>query len=128
MRVNGDVCDVAWRLAAEFTIDRRKAMLVVSRFYGDAVCMLYVASGKKWYLIEPGGKLSPTPPPAPGGVSIDELPKPRLMIPVWNKYGRSYSTRPRKLLLKKTADGLEFIVKAFVYSPRKRHQRTKYKK
>lgn len=106
--------------ATEFTADRRRAMLAVSRFYGDAICLLYVFSSKRWYIIEPGGGLSPTSQPTPGGVLIDELPKPRLMIPVWSRYGRSYLTRPNTLLLKKTADGLEFIVKSFVYSPRHR--------
>lgn len=109
--------------ASEFEKDRRRAMLAVSRFYSDAICFLYVLKTNKWYLVERNGELLPTTMPTPGGISIDDLPKPKSMIPIWNSYGRGYSTRPSTLLLKKTADGLEFIVKAFVYSPRKRSRR-----
>lgn len=87
------------------------------------LCLLYIAKTNKWYLIEYDGELLATGVPKPGGVSIDELPKPKFMIPVWNSYGRGYFTRPSTLLLKKTADGLEFIIKSFVYSPRKRRKR-----
>ena len=107
---------------------RRRAMLAVSRFYGDTVCYLYVRKTNRWYLIERNGDLLPMSLPTPGGGLIDDLPKPRLMIPVWNRYGRGYMTRPSTLLLKKTVDGLEFIIKAFVYSPRKRVRRTRYRK
>lgn len=109
--------------ATEFTKDRRHAMLAVSRFYGDALCFLYVSKMNQWYLVERNGELLKTTLPTPGGVSINELPKPQLMIPVWNSYGRSYFTRPSTLLLQKTTDGLEFIVKAFVRSPRKRSRK-----
>jgi len=111
--------------ASEFTIDRRHAMLAVSKFYGDALCFLYIAQTKTWYLIEHDGELLKTTIPTPGGVLINSLPKPRLTIPIWNRYGRGYLTRPSTLLLKKTADGLEFIVKSFIYSPRKKRYRYK---
>ena len=109
--------------ATEFTVDRRRAMLAVSRFYGDALCLLYVAKTRKWYIVESGGGLVETARPTPGGVSINELPKPHFMIPVWSNFGRSYFTRPSTLLLKKTADGLDFMVKNFAYSPRRRSRR-----
>lgn len=113
--------------ASEFTMDRRRAMLAVSRFYSDALCYLYIHKTDRWYLIERNGDLLATSLPTSSGIPIDNLPKPKLMIPVWNRYGRGYVTRPSTLLLKKTADGLEFIVKAFVYSPRRRIRRTKRK-
>ena len=111
--------------ALEFTMDRRKAMLAISHFYHDSLCYLYVEQTRQWFMIERDGTLLKTSEPTPGGVSIDQLPKPKIMIPVWNAYGRSYITRPSTLLLKKTADGLEFIVKSFIYSTKSRRRRRK---
>lgn len=111
--------------ATEFTMKRRRAMLAVAHFYYDALCLLYVHKTQQWYLIERDGSLLPTTQPTPGGVTIDQLPKPRFYIPIWNRYGRSYFTRPSTLIAKKTADGLDFFVKAFLYSPKPKKQRRK---
>lgn len=105
--------------ASEFPPKRRRAMLGAAHFYKDALCFLYVEKTQQWYLIDLGGSLLRTTEPIPGGITIDQLPKPRLMIPVYNTYGRRYWTRPHVLLAKKTADGLSFIIKAFFYTPRK---------
>ncbi len=103
----------------EFTPRDRRRMLATAHFYKDALCFLYIDTTKQWYLIDLDGKLLKTTEPTPGGITIDKLPHPRLMIPVYNRYGRRYWTRPHILLAKKTADGLEFIVKSLFSSPQK---------
>lgn len=108
--------------ATEFSIKSRRRMLAAAKFYRDALCFLYIEKTKQWYLIEHDGSLLKTTEPTPGGVSIAQLPRPKLMIPVYNRYGRRYWTRPSTLITKKTADGLEFVVKAFFYSPRRRRR------
>lgn len=109
--------------ATEFTAKDRARMRAAAKFYGDAVCFLYIEKTKQWYFIEPHGGLTRTGEPTPGGVLIDALPTPKLRIPVWNRYGRSYFTRPSTLVMKKTADGLEFLVKSFFFSSRQRARR-----
>lgn len=106
--------------ATEFTVKDRERMKAASKFYGDAICFLFIEQTKRWYFIEPHGGLTKTSEPIPGGITIDKLPSPRIQIPVWNRYGRSYFTRPSTLIMKKTADGLEFIVRSFFYSPKRR--------
>ena len=107
----------------EFTIKDRERMRAASKFYGDAVCFLYIEQTKQWYFIEPYGSLTKTGEPLPGGIPITGIPSPKLRIPIWNRYGRSYFTRPSTLVMKKTADGLEFIVRSFFYSPKKQRKR-----
>jgi hypothetical protein len=109
--------------AREFTMSRRRAMLGAAHFYNDALCLLYIEATQRWYLIEKDGSLLLTSEPTPGGVLISQLPNPRMRIPVWNRYGRSYFTRPSTLIMKKTADGLEFLVKTFFYSAGKTKRR-----
>jgi hypothetical protein len=106
----------------EFTPKDRERMRAASKFYGNTICLLYIKTTDKWYFIEPHGGLTEIVKPTPGGVTIDKLPVPKLQIPVWNKYGRGYVTRPSTLILKKTADGLEFIVRSFLYSSKKRRK------
>lgn len=109
---------------AEFPKHRRRAMRAVSRFYGDAVCLLYVSGTNAWYIVEPKGNLQKTTEPTPGGVTIDQLPRPKLVMPIMNRYGRSYWARPHHVFLKKVADGFEFIVKeAFGQKTKRRRKR-----
>jgi hypothetical protein len=109
---------------AEFPKYRRRAMRASSRFYGDAVCLLYVAKAGCWYFVEPKGLLQKTFEPTPGGITIDQLPKPKFAMPIMNRYGRSYWARPHHVFLKKTADGLELIVKeAFGRKSKRRWKR-----
>lgn len=105
--------------ATEFSKKDRRRMLASAKFYHDVLCFLYVEKTSQWYLIDRNLSLLKTTEPTPGGVTIDKLPRPKMMIPVYNRYGRRYWTRPHVFLAKKTADGLEFIVKTFFYSPRK---------
>ena len=104
--------------AAEFTPKRRRAMLAVSKFYIDSICLLYVERTKTWFQVEPHGKLHKFDPPTPGGLPIDQLSRPKIAIPIMNGYGRAYFVRPGNFVLKKTADGMEFFVKAFFASPK----------
>lgn len=108
--------------ASEFTTKRRRAMLGAAKFYRDALCMLYVEKTRQWYILEPHGELTKASEPTPGGIPIDQLPKPKLAIPIYNAYGRRYVTRPVTYLAKTTADGLEFLVKTFFYSSKKRRR------
>lgn len=103
--------------ATQFPMRRRKAMLAVARFYKDAICLLYVEKTNKWFQIEPGGGLHEFAPPTPGGLPIGELSRPRIAIPIMNQYGKAYFVRPGNFAMKKTADGLEFFVRAFFVSP-----------
>lgn len=105
--------------ANEFSEKDRRRMLAASHFYHDALCFLYLEKTKQWYLIDRDTSLLKTTEPTPGGVNIDQLPQPKLMIPIYNRYGRRYWTRPHIYFAKKTADGLQFIVKTFFYSGRK---------
>ena len=99
----------------EFAPKRRIAMRAAAKFYSHAICLAYVGKLDQWYFIEPNGRAVKTMPPKPGVLLFNELPKPRLTIPIATSHGRWYATRPQTLFFKKTADGLEFIVKAFVY-------------
>lgn len=110
----------------EFPIKRRRAMLAVSRFYKDSVCLLYVKRTDSWYMIEPGGALRRIPPPTPGGLAVDSLSRPRFAVPIMNRYGRAYFVRPGNFFMKKTADGLEFFVKAFFASPKYKRRRKRH--
>lgn len=109
----------------EFTSKDRNRMLAASKIYGDALCMLYVYKTNQWYIVEPHGTLTKTTQPTPGGILFNQLPKPKFLIPVFNRYGRRYWTRPHVYMAKKTADGLEFVVKTFFYSPREKRRRRK---
>lgn len=109
--------------ASEFTPLRRMAMRAVSKFYKDSICLLYVEHMKTWYQIEPHGKLHKIDPPTPGMLPLRELSRPRIAIPVMNQYGRIYFVRPGHLILKKTADGMEFIVRIIAGSPKYRRRR-----
>lgn len=106
------------RSATEFPIWRRRAMLMAARFYKDTICLLYVKRTNKWFQIEPGGKLHEFVPPMPGGLAVGELSRPRIAIPIMNHYGKAYFVRPGNFFMKKSADGLEFFVKAFFASPK----------
>lgn len=110
--------------ASEFKPLRRMAMRAVSKFYKDSICLLYVERTKTWFQVEPHGKLHKIDPPTPGVVSVGELSRPRFAVPVMNQYGRLYFVRPGHLILKKTADGMEFIVKTF-FTPTKGKRRKK---
>lgn len=107
----------------EFTTKDRERMRASSRFYSDAICLLYVEQTKQWYFIEPAGALTKMTEPFPGGITIDKLPSPKIKIPVWNRYGRSYFIRPSTLIIKKTTDGLEFVVHSFFRSAKRKVRR-----
>ncbi|HEY8992432.1 MAG TPA: hypothetical protein VIM37_01120 [Candidatus Microsaccharimonas sp.] len=96
----------------DFPLKRRLAMMASSRYYRDALCLLYIERSRQWYLLEPGGKLQKIHPPTPGGVTINELPKPIIFIPVLLMYGRIYRSRPLTALCTITAHGLEFGINA----------------
>ncbi len=98
------------RSEKEFRLDRRKAMLDSSKYYKDALCMLYIETGRKWYFIEPGGTLQPTTQPLPGGVPIIKLGQPKVAIPVVLLYGQIYRSRPLAAIGTITAHTLEFGV------------------
>lgn len=93
---------------SDFPLKRRLAMIASSRYYSDALCMLYIERSKQWYMIEPGGNLLRTEPPTPGGITINELPTPRISVPVILTYGRIYRSRPLAAIGTLTAHGLEF--------------------
>lgn len=109
--------------AKEFPQKDRRRMLAAAEFYHDALCFLYIEKTSQWYLIDHNLTLLKTTEPVPGGIDIDKLPRPKLMIPIYNRYGRRYLTRPHIFLAKKTADGLEFFVKTFFYSAGKTKRR-----
>lgn len=111
--------------ATQFKPWRRTAMLVVSRFYKDSICLLYVEKTKTWFQIEPHGKLHKYHVPTPGGLPVHELSRPKFAIPIMNQYGKAYFVRPGNFVMKKTADGLEFFVHAFFASPKYKRRRRK---
>ena len=106
--------------ATEFPLDRRAAMLASSRYYKDALCMLYVSRLKQWYLIEPTLQLQKTPQPLPGGVEIRMLPSPKLTVPVLLTYGRVYRSRPFAAIGTITAHGLEFGINTLFHTKHRR--------
>lgn len=111
--------------ATEFSFKRRNAMLAVSKFYKDSICLLYVKKTDMWFQIEPRGKLHDFGHPIPGNLPVDKLSRPKVAIPVMNRYGKAYFVRPGNFFLKKSADGLEFFVKAFFLSPKYKKRRSK---
>lgn len=102
----------------DFPLKRRLAMLASSRYYGDALCMLYVERSKQWYMVEPDGKLLRTEQPVPGGIPINNLPKPRISVPVVLTYGQIYRSRPLAAISTLIAHGLEFGVNVVFGSKR----------
>lgn len=92
----------------DFPLRRRLAMIASSRYYSDALCMLYIERSKQWYMLESGAKLLKIESPTPGGITINELPKPRISVPVILTYGRIYRSRPLAAIGTITAHGLEF--------------------
>lgn len=109
--------------ASEFKKSDRERMLAAAKYYGDAVCLLYIQKTKQWHFIEPGGKLVRMDAPVPGGVSIDELPEPIARIPFWNSYGRGYTSRPGIFILNKTMDEIEYVAKGLFGTRKRRRQR-----
>ena len=72
----------------QFNKRDRMRMLAAAKFFKDALCMLYVEKTKQWYIVEPDGFLVKTVEPAPGITPIAQLPRPRVMIPVYNRYSK----------------------------------------
>ena len=97
---------------SDFPLKRRIAMLTASRYYKDALCMLYIERSRQWYILEPNGKLLRSEPPTPGGIGITDLPKPRISVPIILTYGRIYRSRPLAAMGVITAHGLEFGINA----------------
>lgn len=93
-----------------FNKKARLRMIASSHFYKDALCFLYIEKTKQWYLIERNGLLLRTEEPAPGIVPVSELPRPRVMIPIVGAHGRIYWERPGMFVLRKTGDGIGFIM------------------
>jgi len=108
--------------AAEFTTADRERMRAAARFYGDAICLLYVKKTRQWHFIEPHGKLTKMDAPTPGGIAIDELPRPVTVIPFWNRYGRAYVSRPGIFILNKAMDEIEYVAKGLFGKPKKRRR------
>jgi hypothetical protein len=104
----------------EFSKKARLRMLASAHFFKDALCFLYIEKTKQWYLIERGGKLLRTSEPTPGIVPVAKLPRPRTMIPVVGAYGRVYWERPGMFLLRKTGDGIQFVVEEIFGRPGRR--------
>lgn len=108
----------------QFKEKDRMRMLAAAKFFKDALCFLYIEKTKQWYLIEPNGSLVKTTQPTPGITPIAQLPRPRIMIPTYNRYGRMYWERPGIFMLRKTADGLGFMIKEmFGTSAKRKNQR-----
>jgi len=97
-------------------------MLASAHFFKDALCFLYIERTRQWYLIEQDGKLLKTNEPVPGVVSVSKLPRPRVMMPVIGPYGRIYWERPGMFLLRKTSDGIQFVVKEVFGQPKRRRK------
>jgi hypothetical protein len=116
------VVELKSKSASEFKQDRRMAMLAASKYYGDAVCMLYVEQGRKWYFLELDGSLQPTGHPMPGGVEISKLRRPRVSVPVLLIHGQVYRSRLLAAIGILTAHGLEFGIKTFFGTPKKRRR------
>jgi len=108
--------------AAEFKLKDRERMLAAANFYYRAIPLLYIETAKQWFYIEKNGDLTKINAPTPGLLNITQLPKPRLTIPIFNRYGRTYSSLPSNLALRKLADGLQFGVNIF-FRPMKRRRR-----
>jgi hypothetical protein len=111
--------------ATEFKLKDRERMLAAINFYYRAIPLLYVEAIKQWYYIERTGELIKIAAPAPGLLNITQLPKPRLTIPILNRYGRSYSSLPSNLALRKLADGLQFGVNVFLRPMKRRRIKSK---
>lgn len=94
----------------QFPMKARRRMLASARFFKDALCFLYIEKTKQWYLIEQNGKLLRTSEPLPGIVPVSQLPRPRVMIPIIGPYGRIYWERPGMFVLRKTGDGIGFVI------------------
>ncbi|MGY4893418.1 MAG: hypothetical protein ACO1N2_01850 [Candidatus Saccharimonadota bacterium] len=104
----------------QFTKKARLRMIASAHFYKDALCFLYVEKSKQWYLIERNGLLLRTEEPKPGIVPVSELPRPRVMIPIVGAYGRVYWERPGMFILRKTGDGIGFVVGEVFGRPKNR--------
>jgi hypothetical protein len=108
---------------AEFTSKDRRRMLASAHFYRNSISLLYIEKTKNWYLIGGDGSLTLATQPIPGRVMIDELPRPRIIIPIFNRYGRSYYATPGIFISKKIADALDFGVTALLRPAKKRRRR-----
>jgi uncharacterized protein YchJ len=98
--------------AGQFSKKQRLRMLSASKFFKDALCMLYVERTKQWYFIEADGELQKTTEPTPGTIPIARLPRPRLMVPTYNPItGRMYWERPGMFILRKTLDGVGYVAR-----------------
>ncbi len=110
--------------ASDFKKKDRLRMLAAAKFYKDAICLLYVEKKKQWYFIEIDGSLTKTECPLPGILTMKELPRPRFMVPVMNRYGRLYWERPGMFVLRKVGDGIGFMVQeVFGTKPVRRRRR-----
>lgn len=112
---------------SEFKMDRRRKLLAVAHFYKHAIPMLYVHETKQWYVIGDDGKVIKTSPPQPGFLNINQLQTPKIRIPVFGPYGRIYLKTPGNLILGKTADGLEFGIKA-IFGPSKKRRSNRHRR
>lgn len=107
----------------QFKKKDRLRMLAAAKFFKDALCFLYIEKTKQWYIIEPGGLLVQTAQPIPGFLPVSELPRPRIMIPVYNRYGRMYWERPGMFMARKMADGIGFMIREVFGTPKKSRRR-----
>lgn len=108
--------------ATQFKKKDRLRMLASAHFFKDALCFLYVAYTKQWYLIETGGKLTKIAQPVPGFVPVSNLPKPTTMIPIIGPHGRIYWERPGMFMLRKTGDGIQFVIEEVFGRPKRRRK------
>ena len=107
----------------QFPKKARLRMIASAHFYKDALCFLYIEKTKQWYLIERNGLLLRTEEPTPGIVPVSKLPRPRVMIPIIGPYGRIYWERPGMFVLRKTGDGIRFVVGEVFGRPKTRRRR-----
>ncbi len=114
--------------ASQFAKRDRLRMLAASKFFRDALCFLYVERTQQWYLIEVNGSLLKTNEPTPGFVPISELPRPRFMVPIFNRYGRIYWERPGMFVARKTAGGIGFMLREVFGTDIREKKRTHRKK
>lgn len=108
---------------AQFSMKDRRRMLAAAKFFKDALCFLYIEKTHQWYLVEINGSLLKTSEPLPGSVPVRELPRPRIMIPIYSRHGRVYWERPGMFLARKTSDSIGFIIQEVFGRPRTKRRR-----
>ena len=106
---------------SQFSKKKRLRMISASKFFKDALCFLYIEKTKQWYLIEANGELQKTSEPTPGTIPVKQLPRPRLIIPIYSvKTGRIYWERPGMFMLRKTLDGVGYVASELTGRRRRR--------